>query len=68
MMEKYFMMGNEVLIRNFPERRKQKLEHVDCHYCEHHYYDTLFGGDDEYELCEKGHELFPDECEDFEEL
>ena len=51
-------------------RNEKKIEkdYVDCHYCDHHNYDTLFGGDDEYEICEKGHELFPKECKDFEEL
>ena len=51
-------------------RNEKKIEkdYVDCHNCDHHNYDTLFGGDDEYEICEKGHELFPKECKDFEEL
>ena len=50
------------------KKNKTKKDYVDCHYCDHHDYDTLFGGDDEYEICEKGHELFPKECKDFEEL
>ena len=49
-------------------KKKTKKDYVDCHNCNHHNYDTLFGGDDEYEICEKGHELFPKECKDFKEL
>lgn len=65
MIEKYFIMGSEMLVRSFPDKEINKRQ---CCYCEHHYYDTLFGGDDEYELCEKGHDLNPDECKDFKEL
>ena len=50
------------------KKNKTKKDYVDCHNCNHHNYDTLFGGDDEYEICEKGHELFPKECKDFKEL
>lgn len=50
------------------KKNKTKRDYVDCRQCEHHNYDTLFGGDDEYEICEKGHELFPKECKDFKEL
>lgn len=50
------------------KKNKTKKDYVDCHNCDHHNYDTLFGGDDEYEICEKGHELFPKECKDFKEL
>lgn len=42
--------------------------HVDCHQCKWHNYDSFFGSDDDWEVCDKGHELDPDECEDFEEL
>ena len=59
----------EILLRtNLKDKKEKQKDWVDCHFCENHDYDTLFGGDDEYELCEKGHELFPDECDDFEEL
>lgn len=67
MMKMYIGKGLEnVLYR--PHEDKKKSDKLDCHQCEHHYYDTLFGGDDEYELCEKNHELHPDECEDFKEV
>lgn len=50
------------------KKNKTKKDYVDCHNCNHHNYDTLFGRDDEYEICEKGHELFPKKCKDFKEL
>lgn len=50
------------------EQKRSKSKKLDCTYCEHHDYDTLFGGDDEYEICHKNHELHPDECPDFKEL
>lgn len=64
----YIKNKQETLLRGKLKDKKKKSKYIDCHQCEHHYYDTLFGGDDEYELCEKGHELRPEECEDFTEL
>lgn len=36
---------------------------IDCFKCEHHSYDSY--GDDDYEICEKGYEIYPDDCSDF---
>ena len=66
MMKYYIGRGLETVMYSPHDRKKS--DKLDCHQCEHHYYDTLFGGDDDYELCEKGHELFPKKCDDFEEL
>jgi len=44
-----------------------KKPYVDCVYCDYHDYDWRDDGD-EFEVCHKGHELYPKECEDFEEL
>ena len=53
------------------EKEKTKKPYVDCGQCEYHNYDwdvdDGYGGD-EYEICEKGHELYPKECKDFEEI
>ena len=41
---------------------------IDCTACRWHNYDWgLYGDEDEYEICDKGHELYPDECEDYTE-
>lgn len=46
-------------------------EPMDCSYCKNHNYDwdidDGYGGD-EYEVCDKGHDLYPMKCKDFEEL
>lgn len=53
------------------KKNKTKKDYIDCTFCEYHDYDwnidDEYGGD-EYEICEKGHELFPKECKDFKEL
>lgn len=53
------------------KKNKTKKDYIDCTFCEYHDYDwdvdDGYGGD-EYEICEKGHELFPKECKDFKEL
>ena len=61
-------------IRELEEKgkeKKTKKDYIDCTFCEYHDYDwdvnDGYGGD-EYEICEKGHELFPKECKDFKEL
>ena len=45
------------------KKNKTKKDYIDCTFCEYHDYDW-----DEYEICEKGNELFPKECKDFKEL
>ena len=59
-------------VRPLPENEKKtKKDYIDCTFCEYHDYDwdvdDGYGGD-EYEICEKGNELFPKECKDFKEL
>ena len=53
------------------KKNKTKKDYIDCTFCEYHDYDwdvnDGYGGD-EYEICEKGNELFPKECKDFKEL
>ena len=52
-------------------KKKTKKDYIDCTFCEYHDYDWNVNdgyGGDEYEICEKGHELFPKECKDFKEL
>lgn len=53
------------------KKNKTKKDYIDCTFCEYHDYDwdvnDGYGGD-EYEICEKGHELYPKKCTDFEEL
>ena len=53
------------------KKNKTKKDYIDCGQCEYHDYDwdvnDGYGGD-EYEICEKGNELFPKECKDFKEL
>ena len=44
-----------------------KKPYVDCGYCDYHDYDWRDEGD-EFEVCHKGHELYPKECKDFKEL
>lgn len=36
---------------------------IDCSYCEFHGYDSF--GDDDFEICEKGYEIYPEDCDDF---
>ena len=48
--------------------KKTKEEKRGCYNCEYHYYDRLFGDDDEYELCEKGHDPPMRDCDDWKEL
>ena len=59
------------LAQRMETRAPEKTGKLDCAHCHHHNYDWNvddgYGGD-EYEICEKGHELHPDECKDFEEL
>ena len=53
------------------KKNKTKKDYIDCTFCEYHNYDWDIDdgcGGDEYEICEKGHELFPKECKDFKEL
>lgn len=41
---------------------------IDCLKCKHHNYDSFFGSDDDWEICDKGHEeLYPKECGDFDD-
>ena len=53
------------------KKNKTKKDYIDCTFCEYHDYDwdvnDGYGGD-EYEICEKGNELFSKECKDFKEL
>lgn len=61
-------------ILTYPPKRKEKKQekdYVDCSQCSYHNYDWNINdgyGGDEYEICEKGHELYPKECEYFDEL
>ena len=36
---------------------------IDCFYCAFHGYDSF--GDEDFEICEKGHEIYPNDCDDF---
>lgn len=60
-------------IRELEEKGKKNKtkDYIDCGQCEYHNYDwdvdDGYGGD-EYEICEKGHELYPKKCKDFKEL
>lgn len=36
---------------------------IDCTYCTFHSYDGF--GDEEFEICEKGHIVYPNDCNDF---
>ena len=50
-----------MMVGNMTEKR-----FIDCLKCKHHNYDSFFGSDDDWEVCDKGHEeLYPNECEDF---
>jgi len=40
---------------------------ANCGNCKYHNYDWFDDGD-EFEVCQKGHELYPKECKDFKEL
>ena len=45
----------------------KKKNFINCLKCKHHNYDSFFGSDDEWEICEKRQEeLYPNECEWFE--
>lgn len=45
----------------------KKKNFINCLKCKHHNYDSFFGSDDEWEICEKRQEeLYPSECEWFE--
>ena len=37
---------------------------IDCFYCVFHSYDSY--GDEDFEICEKGHIIYPNDCDDFE--
>lgn len=37
---------------------------IDCWYCKFHNYDGF--GDEEFEVCDKGYEIYPEDCNDFE--
>lgn len=37
---------------------------IDCTYCNFHNYGSF--DDDDFEICEKGHEIYPNDCDDFE--
>lgn len=41
---------------------------ANCGNCQYHNYDTLFGGDDEYEVCDKGNDVTDGICKDWREL
>ena len=41
---------------------------ANCSNCQYHNYDTLFGGDDEYEVCDKGNDVTDGICKDWREL
>lgn len=41
---------------------------ANCSNCQYHNYDTLFGGDDEYEVCDKGNDVTDSICKDWREL
>lgn len=44
-----------------------KKRFINCRKCKHHNYDSFFGSDDDWEICEKRQEeLYPKECEWFE--
>lgn len=36
---------------------------IDCFYCIFHSYDSF--GDEDFEICEKGHIIYPNDCDDF---
>lgn len=41
---------------------------ANCGNCQYHDYDTLFGGDEEYEVCNKGNDVTDGICKDWREL
>ena len=41
---------------------------ANCSNCQYHNYDTLFGGDEEYEICDKGNDVTDGICKDWREL
>ena len=41
---------------------------ANCSNCQYHNYDTLFSGDDEYEVCDKGNDVTDGICKDWMEL
>ena len=53
------------------EQLKQELKVyrkiASCSNCHYHDYDTLFGGDDEYEICEKGNDVTDGICNEWRE-
>lgn len=59
---------NEKLTRNYPvEYDKYGIPYVKCWKCEYFDYDEFNYGDGEYgefEVCRKGHELYPRKCGD----
>ena len=63
------MMNN--LLTYPPKRKETRKSYVDCSQCSYHNYDWNINdgyGGEEYEICEKSQELYPKECEYFEEL
>ena len=67
----YYNHKAELLAQRIEKKKTKKSDKLDCHQCEYHNYDWDINdgyGGEEYEICEKGHELHPDTCEDFEEL
>lgn len=62
---------NEVHHNTMKTQKKKKSKYIDCHTCDYHNYDWYIDdghNGDEFEICEKGHELYPEKCEDYEEL
>ena len=41
---------------------------ANCSNCQYHNYDTLFGGEEEYEICDKGNDVTDGICKDWREL
>ena len=64
----YYKHKSELLTQRIEKKKTKKSDKLNCHQCEHHNYDSFFGSYDEGEICEKGHELHPDECDDFKEV
>ena len=68
-MEDLCLLLNELNDEN--EQLKQELKVyrkiASCSNCHYHDYDTLFGGDDEYEICEKGNDVTDGICNEWRE-
>lgn len=69
--EKYIQqaMNSNLPISQIKEKKQSKF--MECQNCDYHNYDWYIDdghNGDEFEICEKGHELYPEKCEDYKEL